>query len=390
MNESRSSRYHRSRRRAGGAAIAAPAILLVLLLLTGASARLRDAVGGSVAGYVLLLALLQGLLTMPLAWYRGYRLERQYALSDIAASAWFLDQAKASALGVVLSLAAAEGVYLAMRLSAAWWWLIAAIAGWLLLTALTFIAPIFVLPVFHRSRPLARDGLQQRLIDLCARAGVPVLSVFELCLGERTRRANAALVGAGSTRRVLLTDTLLAEYTDDEIEVVMAHEIGHHVHRDVMKGLAAELAVIAGAFAAAGQALSASWRPLGLQSPADVAGLPIIVIAGGAVVIAATPLLNGWSRRSERLADRYAIGLTARPDAFIAAMRRMAAQNLAEEHPTFAARWLFNTHPTVEERIACARTVIEAGTTAADQGSFEAREPNAEQESRSSVEAAGV
>ena len=341
-------------------------------------------------GYVLLMALLQGLLTLPLAWYRGYRLERQYELSDIAASAWLLDHAKASAIGIVLSLAAAEGIYLAMRLSAVWWWLLAAVAGWLLLTALTFIAPVFVLPVFHRSRPLAREGLQQRLIDLCARAGVPVLSVFELRLGERTRRANAALVGAGSTRRLLLSDTLLAEYTDDEIEVVMAHEIGHHVHRDVMNGLAAELVVIVGAFAAAGQALAASWQPLGLQSPADVAGLPIIVIAGGAVAIAATPLMNGWSRRSERRADRYAIELTSRPDAFIAAMRRMAAQNLAEEHPTFAARWLFDTHPPVEERIASARTVIAAGTTAADQGAFGAPAPNAESESRSSVEAAGV
>jgi STE24 endopeptidase len=372
------------------AAIAATTALLAGLVISGGSIRLREAAGGSVAGYVLLLALIQEVVTLPLAWYRGYRLERQYDLSRMSAATWFLDHFKASAMVIALAVAAAEGAYLAMRFSPEWWWIATAIAAWLLLIVLTYLAPVFVLPLFHRSRPLGRDDLRQRLIDLATRAGVPVLRVYELDLGDRTQRANAALVGAGSTRRILLSTTLLAEYTDEEIEVVTAHEIGHHVHRDVRKGLAAELVVLLAALYGASQAAAVLWRPLGLQSPEDIAALPLMLIAAGAVSLAATPLMNAWSRRNERRADRFALELTSRPEAFIAAMRRMAAQNLAEEHPTFAARWLLNTHPTVDERIAGARRVIEAETAAAAQGSPEAHEPSAARRSRSSAEVAGV
>jgi STE24 endopeptidase len=181
--------------------------------------------------------------------------------------------------------------------------------------------------------------------------------VYEWGLGEKTRRANAALVGAGATRRILLSDTLLAGYTDDEIEVVLAHEMGHHLHRDVLKGLAAESVALLACFFAAAVALRASWKPLGLTSASDVAGLPVILLTGGAVSLLTTPLLNALSRHNERRADRFALDLTARPDAFIGAMRRMAAQNLAEEHPSRAAFWFFHTHPRVDERIERARGI---------------------------------
>jgi STE24 endopeptidase len=190
---------------------------------------------------------------------------------------------------------------------------------------------------------------------LAARAGIPEPPVHEWRLGERNRRARAALVGAGATRRILLSDRLLADYTDDEIEIVLAHEIAHHVHRDVRKALAAEFALLSACLLTASAVLHTWWRSFGLQSPADVAGAPILLLVAGGVTLAATPLMNVLSRRHERDADAYALELASRPDAFITAMRRMAAQNLADEAPSRVAFWMCHTHPLVEDRIAAAR-----------------------------------
>ena len=390
MNESRSSRYHRAKRRAGATAVIAAALPLALFLLPPFQPRLRDLAGDSPAAWMLLLAAAQGLAVLPATWYRGFHLEREYALSSSTAAAWLRDYLKAWLLGAVVAAIAAEGVYLAMRLSPAWWWAIAAAGGATLLAALTALAPVVLLPLFYQTRPLDRPSLHRRLLDLSARAGVRVLAVHEIGLGAKSRRANAALVGAGITRRILLSDSLLAEYSEDEIEVVLAHELGHHRHRDVLKGLLVESVVMLGSLAAAAMALRVLWARMQLTSATDPAGLPLLLMTAGAVSLAATPLLNAWSRRNERRADRVALDLTERPEAFIAVIRRMAAQNLAEEHPPRVARWLLNTHPTVDARIGQARRFSEARRLAAAQAARAARGPSSARERRSSAEPAGV
>ena len=174
---------------------------------------------------------------------RGYRLERQYELSQIRGREWVGGQAKTAAVAIVVALPLAELVYWAMRWPSAWW--LVAAAGCAAVTGLlTAAGPVLVMPLLQQSRPVAREVLCHRLERLSLRAGVPVLGVHELPLGERTRRASAALVGAGSTRRILLSDTLLSNYSDDEIEVVMAHEIGHHVHRHLLKATIAEIVLL--------------------------------------------------------------------------------------------------------------------------------------------------
>jgi len=100
------------------------------------------------------------------------------------------------------------------------------------------------------------------------------------------------------------------------------------------------------------------WEPLGLRSPSDVAGLPLLLLAGGAVSVAATPAMNALSRWNERRADRFALALTKRPAAFISAMKRLATQNLADERPSRAVLWLFHTHPPIEQRIEAAKRFL--------------------------------
>ena len=148
---------------------------------------------------------------------------------------------------------------------------------------------------------------------------------------------------------------MLAEYSDDEIEVVLAHEIAHHVHGDIWKGIAFESALIVAGFYLASQVLHAMAGPAGLRGVDDVAGLPLLLLAAGAVSLVMVPVAHAMSRAFERSADRFALDLTRNPGAFISAMRRLGAQNLAEEHPSRIVQWLFYSHPPIRDRIAAAQ-----------------------------------
>jgi len=214
---------------------------------------------------------------------------------------------------------------------------------------------VVLLPIFFTFHPLAREELRERLLALSRRAGVAVTDVCEWQMSDRTKKANAALTGLGRTRRILVSDTLLAAHSDDEVEVVLAHELGHQVHRDLWKGMAVQIAVATLGFLAASRVLSALAPRLGWTGVADVAGLPVLLLSVGLVSLALLPGVTAASRAVERAADRFAFELTGNTDAFISAMQRLGFQNLAEERPSRLARWLFYTHPPVAERVAAAR-----------------------------------
>jgi STE24 endopeptidase len=369
VNEDRASRYHRLKRQASIIGLLWGVLLLAGLLATGASASLRDAAatavgalppswqrGVTVLVYVALLSLLNEAGSLPLAFYSGFLLERRYDLSNEPFGGWLRDQIKSFGLGLLLGGAAASFVYWLMRLSPDRWWLAAGLMFALLIVGLTNLAPVLLLPLFYSVKPLDRDGLRVRLIALAERAGARVLGAYEWGLASKTKKANAALAGLGATRRILVSDTMLAEYSDEEIEVVLAHELAHHVHGDIWKGILFESALVVAGFYLASRMLSALAGPLGLQGAADVAGLPLLLFAAGGVSIVMVPVAHAMSRRFERSADRFALDLTRNPSAFISAMRRLGAQNLAEEHPSKIVQWLFYSHPPVRERIAAAQT----------------------------------
>ena len=181
------------------------------------------------------------------------------------------------------------------------------------------------------------------------------MGVFEWRLSDKTKKANAALAGIGQTRRIIISDTLLAEHSDDEIEVILAHELAHHVHRDIWKGIALETALIALGFYLADRVLARFAGSFGLMGKGDVAALPLLLLGAGAVSLALMPVANAFSRAHERSADRYALEMTRNVSAFVSAMKRLGAQNLAEEHPSKIVQWLFYSHPPVRERIAAAQ-----------------------------------
>ena len=362
-NEEKAARYHRLQRRASVAGTAIGVLFVLVVLVSGASAALRDAAAALVGGvslpalalYVSALVLLHEAIGLPIAFYQGVTLERRYALSTQTTGKWWLDQAKGTAVGLGFSIAAAAIVWSAIRWDPERWWVAAAVVFGLLLIVLAQLAPVLLLPIFYDFTPLDRPPLAERLLRLAERARTPVLGVFEWRLGDRTRKANAALAGIGRTRRILLSDTLLDGHSDDEIEVIVAHEIAHHVHRDIWSAIALESALILAGFYAADAALTAFGGSFGLMGKADIAALPLLALSLGAMSLAMMPVANAFSRAHERRADRYALALTRNAPAFITAMKRLAAQNLAEEQPSPLVELLFHSHPSTAARISAAR-----------------------------------
>ena len=363
MNEDRATRYHRLRRRASLLATASEALLLLLLLATHASAALRDfsasAASGSftltILAYVGLVALLSEAVQLPLSFYLGVTLERRYGLSTETTARWWLDHAKAVAIGFVFAACGALLVLWLIRWSPDRWWMAAAAGFSVLMIGMAHLAPVLLLPLFYEFKPLDRPALRERLVALADRAGARVLGVFEWRLGDRTRKANAALTGIGRTRRILVSDTLLADHSDDEIEVILAHELAHHVHGDIWRGLALEAALLTAGFYLADLAIGAAAGRFGIAGKDDPAALPLLVLAGGLASLALKPLGNALSRAHERRADRYALEMTKNAPAFTSAMRRLGAQNLAEDRPSRLVQWLFYTHPPVAARIEFAQ-----------------------------------
>ena len=343
-------------------------MLFWLLATTGTGRVLRDvssaagdALSGAIAAdtltrwfYTVALVLVHEAGAAATAYYGGFVIDRRYGLSTQRQTGWWADRAKSVALLTLLACAGVSLVYWTIGVSSTWWWLLSGVLCTGLLVAIANVAPLVLLPLFYRIEPIARESLRARLVALAHRANTRVLGAYEWGLGEKSRCANAAVTGLGAARRILVSDTMLADYSDDEIEVVLAHEIAHHVHGDLWKGLFVEAGVLTAGLFIASNALAIWAAGSGRQGITDIAGLPVILLALSAVFLMVSPAASALSRARERSADRFAIGLTGNPAAFVSAMRRLGAQNLAEEQPSAIVRLLFHTHPPLAERIAAA------------------------------------
>jgi STE24 endopeptidase len=361
-NEDKATRYHRLQRRASVLGTLAGAALLAALVVSGGAVWLRDvlraAAGDSfaalVASYTVTLVLLADLVQLPFAYYQGVTLERRYGLSTQTTARWWLDRAKGLALGQLFAVTAALSLWGLLRSMPDLWWLTGAALFSVVMLGLAQVAPILLMPLFYRFRPVQREALVERLVALAGRADARVIGVYEWMLSDRTRKANAALAGIGRTRRILLSDTLLAEHSDDEIEVILAHELAHHVHHDIWKGLALEAALMTLGFYVADRVLSAAVAAQGLESKWDIAALPLLVLSAGAVSLVLLPMVLALSRAHERRADRYALEMTGNVTAFVGAMKRLSLRNLGEERPSRMTELLFHSHPSTSARIAAA------------------------------------
>ncbi|HMK31585.1 MAG TPA: M48 family metallopeptidase [Terriglobales bacterium] len=336
--------------------------VLFVLLITGWSGTLRDwAYRGALQSYplavllfVIMLAVLSKLVGLPLDYY-SFRLEHRYNLSNQRLRSWLWDQVKSWLVGLVIAAILVELIYWTIRTWPEHWWLVAWAIFILLTVLFAQIAPVVLFPLFYKFQPLENEELRERLLRLSERAGTRVRGVYEWKLSEKSRKANAALAGLGATRRIILADTLLENYSADEIEAVLAHELGHHVHRHMLKGILVQVGITFFGFWATAEVLRYSVERGMFLTLADFANLPLLVLVSTAMSLLLMPALNAYSRYNERQADAYCFASIPDIEPFVTSMNKLADQNLAERTPPRWVEWFFHSHPAISKRIAAAQ-----------------------------------
>jgi STE24 endopeptidase len=372
MNESTATLYQRARRRSDGLALASAAAMLAAIATSPAAgwlARASEAFGDGLSAslqatvalvlFVVAVVIACEVAALPARLYRsgsgrGSRLVARgldrSADVDRALGVAF----RGAIVALPAAILAAAAIHAAGRMTGGWWWIISAAALAAGIVVMAHGAPA-LLARLTQTRPVGRTDLAARLSALARRAGAPVAGIDEL--RSRDAGATTAIVaGLGRSRRIFISADVLRDWSDDEIEVVVAHEIAHHANQDLARTIGLDTIILLVALGVADRVLGIVAPPLALAGPGDLAALPLIAAVAGLVWIVATPLRLAQSRRQERLADARALVMTGGAAAFESALRRLGERRLVEERPTTLIRWLYHRHPPVRERLAMART----------------------------------
>jgi Zn-dependent protease with chaperone function len=353
--------YARIRRRLWLADMIFNSVYAILWLFLGWTSALRDWLMTFTHNQWILVALfvaifggINSMINLPLGYYSGFVLPHRFGQSNQTLKDWIIDQIKGLAVGAPLGLLVLELLYLALRVTGALWWLWAAIGMLIFTVLLSNLAPILIAPIFNKYVPLGDEHkeLAERLLDLARRANTKVRGVFKYDMSKRTKAANAALTGIGNTRRIVIGDTLINEFSTDEIETVLAHELGHHVHHDIPVLITLGTLSTTLSLFIASLALNWAIRYFGFTDPADVAAFPALGLIFGAYGLVTMPFENAVSRWRESMADDYALRSTGKREAFASAFTRLANQNLGEVDPEKWVVFMFYSHPPLGERIA--------------------------------------
>jgi STE24 endopeptidase len=331
---------------------------IVAILVGGLSLRLEEYVRGFVEnpylvliGFVVVLALAEKIIWLPVDFYAGYVLEHTYQLSNQTILRWAWEDIKGMLVGAVIFIPLLLAFYALLRSCGAWWWLPAATMLFLLSVVLAQLAPVLIMPLFYKFIPLADEELKQRLMAMGQKVGFTISGVFSFNLSKNTKKANAALAGLGRTRRIILADTLLEKFTPDEVAAVFAHELGHHVYGHIRKGVAlGTLTTFAGLYITS---VLYAWSlpAFGFTDITRPAALPLLVLWLTLYFLITSPLQNTFSRKHERQADRYAVQSMGQAEAFVSALEKLAALNLGDKEPHPLVEFFFYSHPALGKRI---------------------------------------
>jgi STE24 endopeptidase len=313
-----------------------------------------------IALYILVFIIIIDVITIPLSFYGGFVLEHIYKLSNQKISGWLKDELKKFLISLPLILVMVEIMYIFLRNFPNSWWIYVTIIWIFFSVIMAKLAPVLIFPLFYKSVPLDNKEVKDVLKSLAEGTGINIQGVYKINLSKDTKKANAALAGMGSTRRVLLGDTLLDSYSPAEIKSVFAHELGHHVYHHIWKMLA--IGTVSGCFgfAICHLVLSKVIVVLGYQYIHDIAAFPVVCVVLAVSGFILLPIQNAISRRFERTCDRYAIEKTNDPEAFISTMDKLAEQNLADRTPNRLIEILFYSHPPISKRIEMAKKCVHA------------------------------
>ncbi len=302
-------------------------------------------------------------VTLPLTFYGEYALEHEFGLSTQTLGRWAARRLKKWAFSFAVAAPLVLGFYWIIRRWPERWWLPAAVAWLLVSYVFARLAPRVVLPLFYKLQLIGDEALAARLAALASKAGIRLTGACRIDLSRETRKANAAVIGLGSSRRVVLGDTLLEKFTQDEIASVFAHELGHIVHGDLAKGFVLAAALATGSLYAGSLVLARAAAALGIAAvgpdPASRAAnpetLPILIAIFAVIQLGVMPFEKWYSRWREQKSDEYALRATGDRESFILAMKKLGAMNLADVNPSRLAEIFLFSHPPISRRIQFAR-----------------------------------
>ena len=360
--------YARIRRRYMLLDLLLGAILLLAWLLLDWSSLLRGWIFSwthnpwiAVLAYGGIFGAAFSILDLPLSYYTGYVLPHRFQQSNQDLKGWIVDLIKNLGISAVLGGGFLEIIYLVLRTAPESWWLWT--AGILLIfnVLLANLAPVLLFPIFYKFTPLEDEyqDLTERLLALAAKSGTDVTGVYRFDMSKRTKAANAGLTGLGNTRRIILGDTLLDEFQTNEIETVLAHELGHQRNHDIPLGMGFQTILTLGGLYLTSLGLIWGVSYFGFGSVSDIAALPLFVLFLGLYGLFTMPASNAFSRWRENLADEFALQITGKPEAYKSALTRLSNQNLAEVDPEPWVEFLLHSHPALSKRIRRAENFSE-------------------------------
>lgn len=314
--------------------------------------------GPGLAGQALFFgqfAVLTTLALLPLSFYRGYLVEHGFGLSNQTVAGWLGDEAKSLAISTVVFIPVGLAAYRLLAVVKDFWWLYAAVLWTAFGFVLAYLAPVVIMPLFNKFEPLASEQLKNNILGLAKAAGIKIRDVLGTDMSKRTKKANAYFAGIGNTRRIVLGDTLLENFSDEEILTVVGHEMGHWRLGHLWKGTAADVFGALTGFYLADKLLGWGSAYFKLGSIDNIAGLPLILLAFMLLGLVGMPASNALSRHFERRADEFELKLIGKPDAAVSTFEKLARQNLADPSPHPLIEFLLYSHPPTAKRIEAAR-----------------------------------
>lgn len=337
--------------------ILTPAIVMAMIL-TGFTLKLEKlATGITQSDYLAFLIFCFSMITilfvagLPISFSKNYIVEHRYGLSNQTITSYITEGLKSALVGAALGIPVLLAFYYILRNFPEYWWLIFGTFIFFFSIVLGRFVPVFILPLFYKLKPVDDSALRSGMDEISGKAGLEVNGVYTIDMSKNTRKVNAAFTGLGKSKRILLGDTLMNAFSNDEIMTVYAHEAGHYFHRHVLKLTLLSIALTFGGLYIVSKIYPALMNVFGFESNSGLAALPLLALLLGAYSLLTSPLTNIVSRKFEVEADTFALETTKNKEAFISAMNKLAGHNLAERSPNKIIEFLFHSHPSIEKRV---------------------------------------
>lgn len=364
MNDNRAKKYNSIKLWVGVGKGVLTAILLFAFVALGYSTnlenQLRDYFDNDYLIFLLFTitaGLFSTVLFFPVNYFTEYYLEHKYGLSNQTFLKWIWENTKGALVGGAIGVPLLLIFYFVISTFGNLWWLVFATVLFVFSVVLAQILPIVILPIFYKITPLDDEDLSNRITRLAGKVKMKVENVFKFDMSKNTKKANAAFTGLGKTKRIILGDTLIENFSNDEVETVIAHEIGHYKHKHITKNILIGTISSFLTFFLIAELYNISYSWFGFENITVIAAFPLLALWSMLIGVIQTPFSNWILRKFEYQADEYAVKETAMPDVFVAALEKLTEQNLGDADPHPFVEWFFYSHPSIKNRKAFVRSL---------------------------------